>query len=129
MLHNIVESGRLVVRQSAIHTQCCQRVNAILCDHVIAARSQQVFPEVNSVGTHSVGTVRAASNYNKLCRVCLFLVAVVLQVMQWMDVGLKECQFLCCSYRVAVSVTVTVTVTHSDGLEPFLRNVHPRSIS
>ena len=64
MLHNIVESGRLVVRQSAIHTRCCQRVNAILCDHVIAARSQQVvvFSEVNSVGTHSVGTVRAASN-------------------------------------------------------------------
>ena len=87
----IVESGRLVIRQSAIHIQFCQRVNARLCDHVIAARSQQVFPnsrrctppppplprrtaplifagrKVNSVGTHSVGTVRAASHYNLSC--------------------------------------------------------------
>ena len=39
---DIVESGRLVIRVSAIHTQFCQRVNARLCDHVIAARSQQV---------------------------------------------------------------------------------------
>ncbi len=43
----IVESGRLVIRQSAIHIQFCQRVNARLCDHVIAARSQQVVPEGN----------------------------------------------------------------------------------
>ena len=74
----IVESGRLVIRVSAIHTQFCQRVNARLCDHVIAARSQQVAPrrtaplmfagnKVNSVGTHSVGTVRAANNYNLSC--------------------------------------------------------------
>ena len=82
-----VESGRLVVRQ----TLFCQPIDA----HVITARSQQprrTPPErtaslffaaskskVNSVGTHSSLPV--------------LLVAVVLQVMQWMDAGLTpDCQ-------------------------------------
>ena len=104
-----VESGRLVVRQSAIQTLFCQPID----DHVITARSQQprrtppertaslIFAaskgKVNSVGTHSSLPV--------------LLVAVVLQVMQWMDAGLTpDCQ---CHAHDAVHGSGTVVTESS----------------